>query len=66
MINGNPNDFLEKISTGSDITYKFKGDIYWFQGYSRGDKFRMEIFKYIPLENGFAWGCEEEYYIENA
>lgn len=65
MINGNANDFLEKITTGSDITYKFKGDIYWFQGYNKGDNFRMEIYRYIPLqEKGFIWECEEKTYID--
>lgn len=64
MINGNPNEFLEKVATGADITYKYKGNIYWFQGYNKGDKFRMEIYKYIPLEDGYVWECDGDTYIE--
>ena len=64
MINGNPNEFLEVVASGQDITYKFKEDIYWFQGYNKGDKFRMEIFKHIPAEEGFTWECEEETYLD--
>ena len=64
MINGNPNRFLEVVASGQDITYKYKGNIYWFQGYNKGDKFRMEIFKHIPAEEDFIWECEEETYLE--
>lgn len=31
MINGNVNKFLEVIASGQDVTYKFKGVIYWCQ-----------------------------------
>ena len=65
MIDGNPNRFLEVIASGQDITYKFKGDIYWYQGYNKGDKFRMEIYRYIPLqETGFTWECERDTYLD--
>ncbi len=65
MINGNPNRFLEVIASGQDITYKFRGEIYWYQGYNKGDKFRMEIYKYIPLqERELTWECEKGSYID--
>jgi len=64
MINGNPNKFLEVVASGQDITYKFKDKIYWYQGYNKNDKFRMEIFVYIPATEGFVWECEKATYID--
>lgn len=59
MINGNPNRFLEVIASGQDVTYKFREEIYWYQGYNKGDKFRMEIYKYISSQKrGITWECE--------
>ena len=35
--------FLKVVESGQNITYKFRGDIYWCQGYNKGDKFRMKM-----------------------
>lgn len=64
MINGNPNRCLEVVASGQDITYKFRGIIYWYQGYNKGDKFRMEIFKHIPSSPGCVWECERNTYLD--
>lgn len=37
MNNGNLYEFLEVVASGQNITYKFRGIIYWYQGYNKGE-----------------------------
>lgn len=53
MINGNANDFVDRIYSCQDTIFVYKNIKYWFQGYMPDvDIVHMEIFQYQP-------SCEE-------
>jgi len=57
MIGGNPNDFLDRIYSGQDTIFIFKGIKYWFQGYAMPNDagWHMEIFQYQPKPSRDNW-----------
>ena len=56
MIDGNPNDFLNRIYSGQDTIFIFHGIKYWAQGYNNIDGgWHYEIVQYQPPDDSFLW-----------
>ena len=56
MIDGNPNEFIDKAYTGQDIIFIYHGIKYWFQGYTKNNGIcHMEIFQYQPSSDDYIW-----------
>ena len=56
MINGNANDFIDRIYTCQDTVFIYNEKKYWFQGYMSDEKaVHMEIFQTEPPMDGFIW-----------
>ena len=53
MLNGNVNEFVDRISTCQDTVFIYKGKKYWFQGYMPNkNTVHMEIFQIDPAKEG--------------
>ena len=56
MINGNANEFIDRIYTCQDTTFIFNGIKYWFQGYILDDNtVHMEVFQIDSTQDGYVW-----------
>lgn len=56
MINGNPNEFVDRIYSCQDTIFIYNGIKYWFQGYMpTSDTVHMEIFQYQPSSEKYLW-----------
>ena len=56
MINGSPNEFVDRIYSCQDTVFIYKGIKYWFQGYMPSDhSVHMEIFQYQPSDEKWLW-----------
>ena len=56
MINGNPNEFIDRIYTCQDTVFIYKGVKYWFQGYTTDDSIvHMEVFQIAPEKDAYIW-----------
>ena len=56
MINGNPNEFIDRIYTCQDTVFVYRGVKYWFQGYMPDDStVHMEVFQVDPEKDGYIW-----------
>lgn len=66
MTNGNPNAFLDRIYSGQDTVYVFRGNKYWCQGYARqgAQIWRLEVFQCAPPLDGFVFEYESKSVIE--
>ncbi len=61
MIDGNPNDFLNRIYSGQDTVFVFKGIKYWAQGYNRSNGgWHYEIIQVQPLSENRLWMCDTD------
>lgn len=56
MIDGNPHEFLEQLSSCQNTIFIYNGCKYWFQGYmpERG-KVHMELYEHEPPSEGVVW-----------
>ena len=56
MINGNANEFIDRIYTCQDTVFIYHGRKYWFQGYMPNENsVHMEIFQTDSVKNGYVW-----------
>lgn len=56
MINGNPNEFADRIYSCQDTIFVYNGIKYWFQGYMpSNDTVHMEIIQYQPTSEEYMW-----------
>lgn len=56
MINGNANEFINRIYICQDTVFLFKGAKYWFQGYIIDDNsVHMELFQVKPARDNYIW-----------
>lgn len=56
MINGSPNEFIDRLYTCQDTVFIYKGVKYWFQGYMPDDNtVHMEVFQVDPAKDGYVW-----------
>lgn len=56
MINGNPNEFIDRIYTCQDTVFVYRGVKYWFQGYMPDNStVHMEVFQVDPEKDGYIW-----------
>ena len=56
MINGNPNDFVDRIYSCQDTIFIYNKIKYWFQGYMpTSTSVYMEVFQYKPSNDKCIW-----------
>ena len=56
MLNGNVNEFVDRIYTCQDTVFIYKGRKYWFQGYMPNENtVHMEIFQIDPAAEDCVW-----------
>lgn len=56
MINGNANEFVDRIYSCQDTVFIYDGIKYWFQGYMpTEDSVHMEIFQQQPSSEEYIW-----------
>ena len=56
MINGNVNEFIDRIYTYQDTVFIYRGVKYWFQGYMPDDNtVHMEVFQTEPPKDDYVW-----------
>lgn len=54
MINGNPEEFIESVCNCQDIAFIYKGEKYWYQGYTFDDgvwEVHMECYRMSDGKN---------------
>ena len=56
MINGNTMEFVDRIYSGQDTIFIYKGIKYWFQGYTLPQGgVHMEVIQYQPPSDTWIW-----------
>lgn len=66
MINGDLNDFVEKVAYGDEVIFTYKGRKYFIQGYKTDDKFTLYLDRWDPPGTDYIWvgiGDETNYHV---
>ena len=65
MINGNPHEFIDRISTSQDTVFIYNNVKYWFQGYGLDEGgIYMEVFQVAPSSGELEWEYKGKSMIE--
>lgn len=60
MINGDLNDFIERLKFGDEVIFTYKGRKYFIQGYKENGKCTLYLSQWEPPIDWYILVCEGE------
>lgn len=60
MINGDLNDFIDKLTYGDEVLFSYEGKKYFIQGYKKNGICTLYLSQFEPPIDWYIWTCSRE------